>query len=126
MLDPEGEDLDEFVRWVIGAGVKGEVTDEIYKQAKSLLEKQSVASFSVIRDELKFARGKKDQDLIWSEMEAIINDFIPPDIALTREFQSLQAQLNCTRQSLLPKPATEADRKKWRERVRELQLQGID
>jgi hypothetical protein len=54
------------------------------------------------------------------------HDHLPPAIALTRRYQTLQALVNCTRRSLLPDPEVdESGRQAWAEEIRELEARGI-
>ena len=63
-------------------------------------------------------------------VEAIVGDHIPPAIGATREYQTLQALVNCTRRSLLPESDTPSldihqRREQWESRIRALEAMGI-
>jgi AAA+ superfamily predicted ATPase len=120
VLDPEGDDRREFVRWVATAVLPNPSDAELAK-IEELTVGYSAAAFSSLRSQLK-ASGAKTMD----EMVAIVNDLIPPDIGLTRRYQTLQALINCTRRSLLPDPkVTERDREEWWHEILKLEAQGI-
>ena len=122
VLDPEGEDREEFIRWVVSP-VLGE--DPEPSSIQSLLDatrSYSAAAFASLRSELK-ARGKS---LSFEEVLDIIRDHIPPAIAKTRRYQTLQALVNCTRRSLLPpEGARENARERWEEEMLALEAKGI-
>ena len=59
-------------------------------------------------------------------VEAIVRDQIPPDIGMTRRYQTLQAMINCTRRSLMPDPNfTPQDREAWQLELRKLEQLGF-
>ena len=66
-----------------------------------------------------------------ARIAALVGDHIPPDIGLTRRYQTLQALVNCTRRSLLPledpddRRAYEKLRDGWEREIRELEATGI-
>jgi hypothetical protein len=120
VLDPQGEDRRDFLRWLIG-GVLSQSKDEDVDRLDGLTEGYSAAAFASLRSHLK-AMEPKDMD----EIEAIVKDHIPPAIGLTRQYQMLQAKINCTRRSLLPDPEVEdGAREVWQQQVRQLEAQGI-
>ena len=124
VLDPEGDDKTAFVRWMVQPVLDRNLTK---KEERSLLEATEgffAASFASMRSELKAraARGPMDFDAIL----ATLNDYLSPDIAAVRRYQTLQALVNCTRRSLLPDPTvTETDREEWIREIAELELRGI-
>ncbi|MEW4452335.1 ATP-binding protein [Bremerella sp. JC817] len=127
VLDPEGEDRQAFIEWVLkGIDIKspGEQTKEAFIEEldQSVLEENySAAAFASLRSLLKATEPDS-----WEAVRAAIHDQIPPAIGATREYQTLQALLNCTRRSLLPDPnITEETREGWQKRIHELELQGI-
>lgn len=120
VLDPEGEDRADFVRWVTETVVKNPSPDDLARVDAGTTG-YSAAAFSSLRSQLK-AVGPKTMD----ELMAVVNDLIPPDIGLTRQYQTLQALINCTRRSLLPNPnVTERDREEWWLQILKLEAQGI-
>ena len=121
VLDPRGEDRDDFVRWVLTAVTKDKPDDEAFAKMKELTVGYSPAAFASLRSQLKAADVKNIEQVV-----EIVADQIPPAIGLTRRYQTLQAMVNCTRRSLLPDPSvTEADREKWQTEIRELEAMGI-
>ncbi len=122
VLDPEGEDFDEFLKWTFKDWL-------VYKDGspklKELTKGYSAASFAAMKSLIKSKDCKN-----FDEVVDLINDTIQPDIAETREYQTLQAKLNCTRQSLLfDKPLTreklEEERIGWRRSLAALEAKGI-
>lgn len=121
VLDPEGDDRKEFVRWVI-KGVIPEPTDDDVKRVDELTQGYSAAAFSSLRSQLKATEIKTVDEIV-----AIVRDHIPPAIGLTRRYQILQALINCTRRSLLPNPnVTEQEREAWQVEIRQLESIGIN
>jgi AAA+ superfamily predicted ATPase len=120
VLDPEGEDRRDFLRWV-AESVLDAPTDEEIAQLDELTAGYSAAGFSSLRSQLK-ASGAKTID----QVVEIVKDLLLPAIEKTRRYQTLQALVNCTRRSLLPDAnVTERDRESWQTEIRELEAQGI-
>ncbi|MCC9608864.1 AAA family ATPase [Blastopirellula sp. JC732] len=127
VLDPVGEDRLAFIRWLLGA-VEFEVEEgptveqQVQELDQSVLAPDySAAAFASLRSLLAALEPKT-----WEEVRAAIHDQIPPEIGATREYQTLQALLNCTRRSLLPDPdVTDEVREDWRKRIQQLELQGV-
>ena len=127
VLDPIGEDRLEFIRWVLSATSFEDSSEEKLEQMAKELDKEilsptySAAAFASLRSLLKAVEPTTRDEVL-----DLIHDQIPPAIGLTREYQTLQALLNCTRRSLLPeKGELEKERPKWEARIRELEMQGI-
>lgn len=121
ILDPEGEDHAEFVKWTFGKLVEEDKEAQLAGVCKGF----SAASFGMLRSRLKVKPCDNIQDAL-----RVAEDLVMPDIEETREYQALQAQLNCTRKSLLVDPKTpQAEfnelRKKWKLRIGELERIGI-
>lgn len=120
ILDPEGEDQIDFIKWAFGNFTLTE--NEILRLCQDFKNKSS-ASYAMMR---KFAKRSKTLE----EALKIIEDVIDPDIAEVREYQTLQALLNCTRKSLNPvlsklRSEESFTRKDWKKRIAELEAQGI-
>ncbi len=126
VLDPEGEDRREFLRWVL-QGAASEPPDEAaIDRLDALTPGYSAAAFSSLRSRLK-AEAAVRGPLSLERIEEIVYDQIPPAIEATRRYQTLQALVNCTRRSLLPNPQiTEADREAWQAELRLLEGRGIE
>lgn len=127
VLDPREDDRTAFVHWVLSSvKLEGAQTPPVENLARELDEEllppdYSAAAFASLRSLLQALEPKT-----WEEVQAAIYDQISPDIGATREYQTLQALVNCTRRSLLPEPdVTDEDRSAWERRIRELELQGI-
>lgn len=125
VLDPTGPDLEEFSRWVVGPSLKGPLTKKNMKTFCDCFSGLSCAALASMRSELA-ARAGEDL-LTTTEIVAILDDFLPPDIGEVRRYQELQALLNCTRKSLLPLvPGGDvaAAREAWRREAKGLEEGG--
>ncbi|HID77536.1 MAG TPA: ATP-binding protein [Planctomycetaceae bacterium] len=121
VLDPEGEDRRDFLRWVLRA-VMPEPTGEAVERLDGLTQGYSAAAFASLRHQLR-AR----QPTTLEEITEIVRDQLPPAIGATRRYQTLQALVNCTRRSLLPDPTvSDQERAGWLEEIRHLEAQGIE
>ncbi len=122
VLDPDGEDREEFVRWM-AAPVLGEDLDQSrLERLKEATGSHSAAAFASLRSELRAKGGR----LGFEEVLEIIRDHIPPAIAKTRRYQTLQALTNCTRRSLLPAGESHDSRRvEWEEEMLQLEAKGI-
>jgi hypothetical protein len=125
VLDPEGEDRMEFLRWVLKAALgSASPSDDDLKRMDALTTGYSAAAFASLRSHLKAKAAGGPISL--DEVERIIRDHLPPAIEQTRRYQTLQALVNCTRRSLLPDPAvSDAVREGWQAEIRKLELLGI-
>jgi hypothetical protein len=124
ILDPEGEDRDDFIRWVLEPVLKNvpDANSEAHKKIQAATAGYSAASFAELRSELTAVGTDLTMDRILERIE----DQLQPDIGMTRRYQILQALKNCTRRSLLPDPnVTEDDRAAWDLEIRELETFGI-
>ncbi len=124
VLDPTGGDQRAFLQWAL----KGNLTDKLSElEFAELIETTagySAAEFANLRSELKHqSKGLSKQQIL-----DLIDDMIPPAIAETRRFQTLQALINCTRKSLLndPENYTAETRLAWQQELRQLEAAGIE
>jgi len=129
VLDPEGEDRREFIRWVLksarleGADAEPAAQEELVNllDKETLAHEYSAAAFASLRSQIKALTPRSRADLL-----KVIHDLIPAEIGLARRYQTLQALLNCTRRSLLPNPdITAEDRRNWETELKKLELQGV-
>jgi hypothetical protein len=97
ILDPEGDDQRDFIKWMMKPTGVELTPDQINDWMANTCKGWSAASYSSMRSRLK---AKKVKTL--DEALAIIDDMIEPNIGDTRRYQTLQALTNCTRKSLLP------------------------
>ncbi len=127
VLDPVGDDRRAFIEWTLRAAPLdptkcppwADLVDHLDEEL--LPETYSAAAFASLRSLLKATEPET-----WEEARAAIHDQIPPAIGPTREYQTLQALLNCTRRSLLPDPDMDLDQRQvWEQRIRDLELDGI-
>lgn len=127
VLDPEGDDRREFLRWMI-ADVMDPAADDVEAAAKELeteVHVESAAGFTSLRSNLKARVAAWGRKLSPTDVRAIAADFIPPAIDKTRRYQTLQALINCTRRSLLPDPTvTPEQREAWQAEARRLEAHG--
>lgn len=129
ILDPEGEDREDFLRWAFNKGTGWKLLPEgepINPRIDSLTQGWSAAAFATLRREIISAGCKTLEDA--SDIAA---DMLPPNIQNERLYQTLQAKLNCTRRSLLfdhEIPTTDLDneRRGWSNKIRELEAMGIN
>ncbi len=131
VLDPTGDDRVAFINWVVDAIKLDEAQlekegltrlDLVQRMNDELLPPEySAASFASLRSYLRATQPKT-----WAEVMTAVHDQLPPAIGPTREYQTLQALVNCTRRSLLPNPDSALeDRVEWERRIRELELEGV-
>ncbi|MCA9261372.1 MAG: AAA family ATPase, partial [Planctomycetales bacterium] len=150
VLDPHGADRREFIEWMLkpvelvaakpaaepsapdsaaDAAPSGEPTDELAIRAalvdrldrETLPKEYSAAAFASLRSQLLAVEPKSTEEVL-----ATVHEQLPPAIGKTREYQTLQALLNCTRRSLLPNPeVTESTRAEWERKIRQLEEEGI-
>jgi len=129
VLDPVGEDRDQFIHWVVKPVLQDKFDDKTMKHLKAWTHGYSAAAFASLRSNLKanaVRDGDKNGKLSMEQIELIVADLIPPAIGRTRRYQELQALVNCTRRSLLPDPkVSDNDRENWQTEIRELEAMGI-
>jgi len=126
ILDPEGADREEFLRWTLKGSVAGELTAEQFHELSKATGNYSTAGFAALRSELKAKARQNKGSLPLDQVLAVVNDLLPPAIEETRRYQTLQALSNCTRRSLLPNPnVSEDQRKEWATELRLLEARGV-
>ena len=126
ILDPEGPDREEFLRWTVKGSIAAELTAQQLKQLGEATRKYSTAGFAALRSELRAKVQENKGSLTVEQVMAVVTDLLPPAIEETRRYQTLQALINCTRRSLLPDPkVTDEDRKGWAAEVRALEAKGV-
>jgi len=134
ILDPEADDLDDFIAWMIRPVFKVSKDCPTVKDAVNALEPSLKNPYAAVFAELRsnliaLAELNGEEKLTIDEIKAIIADFIPPALEKTRRYQTLQSLINCTRISLLPEGITqdniEATRSRWAEEVAALESQGV-
>ncbi len=125
VLDPEGEDRRDFLRWVLKGALAEEADEAAIDRLDVLTPGYSAAAFASLRSRLK-AEATVHGQLTIDRVAEIVHDQIPPAIGQERRYQTLQALVNCTRRSLLPDPnVTETDREAWQAEIRRLEAMGI-
>jgi SpoVK/Ycf46/Vps4 family AAA+-type ATPase len=118
ILDPEplSEDHQEFVRWTFGNYADGDTIKDLTCKTQGY----SSARFAALKSAL---RNRKFDSM--KQLHEFMNDLIDPDISDVREYQILQAKLNCTRLSLLNGSPTPETRATWKKQIRTLETQGM-
>ena len=113
VLDPEGDDRKSFVAWTIG---ENNLEQQQIDKIEHLTEKYSVAAFASLRSNIKAIKKLQNKNLLtFEEIKNIIEELLPTEIESVREYQNLQALLNCTRRSLLPAEYLNKNRFQMRE-----------
>lgn len=124
VLDPTGEDRETFLKWTLSNVFNGEIPDESFKLLLSLTEGYSAASFASLRADLEAAKNRNGK-LSVDEIVDVISDRILPNIGPIRQYQTLQAFLNCTRKSLLPGDYSPEIRESWLKQIAQLEVMGV-
>ncbi len=130
VLDPSGEDRETFLRWTIAKVFRGSLPDDAVERLLKVTEAYSAASFASLRSDLEAASLlKKDSqstgELTIDEIIAVAEDRILPNIGPIRQYQTLQALLNCTRKSLLPGDYSPEIRESWVKQIAQLEALGV-
>ncbi|MBN1766598.1 MAG: ATP-binding protein [Sedimentisphaerales bacterium] len=120
LTDPEGEDLEEFVNWVLKPVMAAPDTELV----KQLLEKSrgySAADFDSLRADLKMEADGRE--LSAEQILSAVENRILSDTADFRRAQTLNALIKCTDRRLLPREYDdiESQRKKWKKELAALQ-----
>lgn len=124
ILDPADhspEDLDDFIKWTFGDidTPINHFTTLNLKAVSKAVNDYSSADFQSLKTRIAAEGCTSLEDVM-----RMVEDTIPPDIGKTRKYQKLQAVLNCTRKSLLPKNWTYSP-EEWRTEIRKLEAEGI-
>lgn len=93
ILDPSGDDIDEFIKWSCGDLIQDKSEFETIKEE---IGSKPASFYQMIKNHIK---SKKIDE--WIDLYNSIEDFSMPNTKDTRDYQSLQAKLNCTRKSLI-------------------------
>ncbi len=124
VLDPDGDDRRDFLRWVLkGAGIDAP-GDDVLAELDRRTAGWSAAAFASLRATLSGAAARAP--LTKERLVEIVADQISPSIERTRRYQTLQALVNCTRRSLLPDPkVSDAEREAWQREILQLEREGV-
>jgi hypothetical protein len=126
VLDPVGDDRRPFIEWTLAPATGGALSEKDWREFDGLTKGYAASNFAALRSELKARAKKAGGKLAMEDVRKVVKDLIPPDIAETRRYQTLQALVNCTRRSLLPNPeSTDQDRQAWYDEIRKLELRGV-
>ncbi len=124
VLDPTGEDRKTFLQWTLSNVFSGEIPDGEFELLLSHTEGYSAASFASLRADLEAAKNRNGE-LTVDEIIGVISDRILPNIGPIRQYQTLQAYLNCTRKSLLPGDYSHEIRDSWLKQIAQLEAMGV-
>ena len=130
VLDPSGEDREDFLRWTVAKASSTPFSEEEIERLLKLTEAYSAASFASLRSDLEAAsllktRSETTGELTVDEIIAVAEDRILPNIGPIRQYQTLQALLNCTRKSLLPGDYSPEIRESWVKQIAQLEALGV-
>lgn len=128
VLDPEGQDRIDFIRWCFNV-IEQPLDEEMMKLVDKTTIGYSAAAFTALRSQIKSRKCHS-----FEEAMEVASDMIPSDIGDARRYQILQALLNCTRLSLIPKSlfhrntmpdkTHEELKKEWRDELALLERKG--
>ena len=130
VLDPRGEDREAFLRWTIAKVSSSRLSEEETERLLEVTEDYSAASFASLRSDLEAAsllktNSQTTDELTVDEIIAVAEDRILPNIGPIRQYQTLQALLNCTRKSLLPGDYSPEIRDSWVKQIAQLEAIGV-
>ncbi|MDE0684994.1 MAG: AAA family ATPase [Candidatus Poribacteria bacterium] len=130
VLDPRGEDREAFLRWTIAKVSTASLSEAEAERLLKVTADYSAASFASLRSDLEAAsllktNSQKTGELTIDEIIAVAEDRILPNIGPIRQYQTLQALLNCTRKSLLPGDYSPEIRESWVKQIAQLEATGI-
>ena len=116
MTDPQGQDLKDFIDWVLKPVFK-QTDEQLLSQMVEETSGYSAADFASMRDDLKTEADGKD--LTPEQILNVVCNRIPSDIAEFRRAQTLHALVRCTDRRLLPDSYEDinAQRKAWKEEL---------
>ncbi len=130
VLDPSGEDREDFLRWTVAKVSSSPFSEEDTERLLKITEDYSAASFASLRSDLGAAslikaNSETTGELTVDEIIAVAEDRILPNIGAIRQYQTLQALLNCTRKSLLPMDYSAEIRESWVKEIASLEAIGV-
>ena len=130
VLDPVGEDREAFLRWTISKVCADSLSEEEAERLLKVTADYSAASFASLRSDLEAAsllktNSQSTGELTIDEIIAVAEDRILPNIGPIRQYQTLQALLNCTRKSLLPGDYSPEIRESWVKQIAQLEAIGV-
>ncbi|MXV73039.1 ATP-binding protein [Candidatus Poribacteria bacterium] len=130
VLDPTGEDREAFLRWTIAKVSTASLSEVEVDRLLKVTADYSAASFASLRSDLEAAsilktNSQKTGELTIDEIIAVAEDRILPNIGPIRQYQTLQALLNCTRKSLLPGDYSPEIRDSWVKQIARLEAIGV-
>ena len=122
ILDPEGEDRRDFVKWTFG-NLDVDPNDAV---VHNLVKDYSSATFASLRKRIKSKKCETVEHAI-----KIARNILQPDIEETRRYQTLQALINCTVKSLIFEELYDDDKVKekraeWKKELTKLEMKGIN
>ncbi|MBI4181611.1 MAG: ATP-binding protein [Candidatus Aenigmarchaeota archaeon] len=125
VLDPEGEDKTDFLRWVLAAAGIRKPSPAQLAELATMTTGGYAALFDQYRRRLAAAReNRKGKRLTWEQLKNIVQDVVPPPLERVRRYQTLQALLFCTSRSVLT-PEQWDLRSNAHAEIRKLEAEGI-
>ena len=130
VLDPRGEDREDFLHWTIAKVSSSPLSEVETERLLAVTKDYSAASFASLRSDLEAAsllktNSQTTDELTVDEIIAVAEDRILPNIGPIRQYQTLQALLNCTRKSLLPGDYSPEIRDSWVKQIAQLEAIGV-
>jgi hypothetical protein len=104
VLDPAGEDLKNFIRWVLKPW-NAKPEDATAAKFIQATQGRCASDFSAIKGDIYVAvknARKLGRDLSEEEVLQVVTSRVPANIGAQRRIQELHAYLNCTVTNLLP------------------------
>lgn len=122
ILDPEGADKTEFIRWAF-SGIND--LEQNITKIHGMVNGYSAADYKLLKSQIK-----RKQCTTADESIKVMLDILSPDIRDVRVYQTMQAKLNTTRASLLynfdvDSHRIEEDRNAWQREIKRLEEKGI-
>jgi len=134
VLDPQGDDLLDFIRWMIKPVFQPDDSckeiDEAVNALRAEVDGYYAAAFAEARaDLIATVELAGEKGLFLAQIKDVLVDHIPPAVGQTRRYQTLQALVNCTRLSLLSEITDrnnlESHRTDWTKEILALEASGI-
>src|SRR6266496_437355 len=80
ILDPEGTDREEFLRWTLKGCIAEELPVEKFQQLFQATRSYSTAGYAALRSELRAKAGPSKGALTFEQVLAVVSDLLPAAI----------------------------------------------
>ena len=125
VFDPEGEERRAFIRWAVESVLEQPLDEAAMAKVETATGEYFVGAFATLRSTLarkaKAAGGKVALEAVLR----VVENTMLPDIGLARDYQTLQAALNCTWKPLLPPKFRGVPREQLYRAAAQLEAAGI-